>query len=185
MKTRFLLILAMFVACLVSSMTVHADQTPAVDDGKPVMCIGSEQHEVFAGTEDTEVSGGNSLYSCLKMAKAHHNVVAICDLDSMDLSKCLNNNADVLVKHDPNKPKAWNVFRLYVTVDGKQSYVDILTPKTGAISGSFNGVPFNLSVSAQSNNQTQVNYTINGVTGGYRFDQNDWVQAGDTVLQRL
>jgi hypothetical protein len=186
MKTRFFVLLAVVIVMFFGGIaTAHATTPTASDDNRPVLCIGNDNHQVYTGDETTEISG-NSLYSCLDMARKNPNVVAICNLDDTSFSKCLSNNADVLVKHDPKLPKAWNVFRLYVNDGDKQTYVDILTPKNGAIAGKFNGVPFNLTVITNSDGSSQVNYTIDSVQGGYKFDQYDWVQTGDkAILQRL
>jgi hypothetical protein len=182
MKFKFYALLAIVVGMFILGLTTaHAQSNTATN--KPVLCIGSEQHQIYTGTETEEMSGGASIYSCLNMAQNNASASA-CDLDSPGFKKCLQANADSLVKM--NKPKAYRVFRLYVTVDGKEQHVDILTPKNGAISGSFNGITFSLKSMAESNGITEVTYTIDQVKGGYRFDRYDWVAAGDrSVLQML
>jgi hypothetical protein len=186
MKTRFFALLAVVVTMFIAGMVdAHAQPNPTTDM-RPAVCMGnSDTSQAFPNDDAaaSQLATNKGMTTCRKMN--NDGMQAICDLNGINFRECLSDNANVLVKHDPKQPKAWNVFRIYMSANDHADYVDVLTPKQGTVSGTLNGMDFTLTTVAQANGVTQVSYTIGKVQGGGKFDELDWVQAGDAVLQRL
>jgi hypothetical protein len=189
MKIRFFSLLAVVIAMFIGgifSSAAHADSSST--DVRPFVCLGNSgasgtQYYLEDDAGADQMIGNKGMSACLKMDR--DGMQAICDLNGADFRQCLSANAELLVKHDPKLPKAWNVFRLYLNSNNSEVYVDVLTPKHGSISGTFNSINFTLNTNALPNGLTDVTYTIGGVQGGGKFSELDWVQAGNAVLQKL
>jgi hypothetical protein len=137
----FVVVVAALVIMVVFSPASHAQASHQ----EKMVCMAADYHQV--GIDDDASVSASGLQSCVDYAKAHpEKVAAICDLDSPNFSRCLSENADVLVKR--GQPAAW--YTSHVTVINELNHTSqstiLLLPRHGTLNVQFAGATFTIKV---------------------------------------